>query len=116
MRGTAKPSEEWVLTWDEFLAQADGTPDKAVEDAVQKLDPEGVATLIYTSGTTGPPKGVMLSHENIAWTSKIAEGLVSLRSDDVRSLIFRFLIHRTNVLDSRTYHRGMCGLLRRVDR
>ncbi|MEC8051859.1 MAG: AMP-binding protein [Myxococcota bacterium] len=82
MRGTAKPSEEWVLTWDEFLAQADGTPDKAVEDAVQKLDPEGVATLIYTSGTTGPPKGVMLSHENIAWTSKIAEGLVSLRSDD----------------------------------
>ena len=24
----------------------------------------------------------MLSHENIAWTSKIAEGLVSLRSDD----------------------------------
>ena len=82
MRGTAKPSEEWVLTWDEFLAQADGTPDKAIEDAVQKLDPEGVATLIYTSGTTGPPKGVMLSHENIAWTSKIAEGLVSLRSDD----------------------------------
>lgn len=82
MRGTAKPSEEWVLTWDEFLAQADGTPDKAVDEAVQKLDPDGVATLIYTSGTTGPPKGVMLSHENIAWTSKIAEGLVSLRSDD----------------------------------
>ena len=92
MRGTAKPSEEWVLTWDEFLAQADGTPDKAVEDAVQKLDPEGVATLIYTSGTTGPPKGVMLSHENIAWTSKIAEGLVSLRSDDCSFLIFRFRI------------------------
>ena len=82
MRGTAKPSEEWVLTWDEFLAQADGTPEKAVDDAVQKLDPDGIATLIYTSGTTGPPKGVMLSHENIAWTSKIAEGLVSLRSDD----------------------------------
>lgn len=27
-----------------------------------------VATIIYTSGTTGPPKGVMLSHRNIAWT------------------------------------------------
>ncbi len=26
------------------------------------------ATIIYTSGTTGPPKGVMLSHRNIAWT------------------------------------------------
>jgi len=29
---------------------------------------DDIATIIYTSGTTGPPKGVMLSHGNIAWT------------------------------------------------
>ena len=30
------------------------------------VQPEDLATLIYTSGTTGEPKGVMLSHGNIA--------------------------------------------------
>ena len=30
--------------------------------------PEDLATIIYTSGTTGDPKGVMLSHRNVAWT------------------------------------------------
>ncbi len=29
---------------------------------------DDIATVIYTSGTTGPPKGVMLSHRNVAWT------------------------------------------------
>ncbi len=36
-------------------------------DGWSKLaSPEDVATLIYTSGTTGDPKGVMLTHHNLA--------------------------------------------------
>ncbi|MFN1835170.1 long-chain fatty acid--CoA ligase [Balneola sp. MJW-20] len=31
-----------------------------------EVEPDDLATLIYTSGTTGVPKGVMLSHHNIA--------------------------------------------------
>lgn len=39
-----------------------------LEAAAQTAQPEDLATMIYTSGTTGPPKGVMLTQKNIAWT------------------------------------------------
>lgn len=35
-----------------------------------QIKPEDLAILIYTSGTTGEPKGVMLSHYNLAFTAQ----------------------------------------------
>lgn len=35
-----------------------------------QLQPDDMAILIYTSGTTGEPKGVMLSHYNLAFTAQ----------------------------------------------
>ncbi len=37
-----------------------------VEDLTKRISPDDLATLAYTSGTTGEPKGVMLTHSNIA--------------------------------------------------
>ena len=53
-----------VLKFSDMMA-ADPA-DLAAEAETAELS--DVATIIYTSGTTGPPKGVMLSHRNIAWT------------------------------------------------
>ena len=40
--------------------------DAGFDGMVGAAQAEDVATLIYTSGTTGEPKGVMLTHGNLA--------------------------------------------------
>ncbi|MCA9699035.1 MAG: AMP-binding protein, partial [Myxococcales bacterium] len=82
MRGAAKVRHDMVLSWDEFLARGGHTPKAAVHARVKAITPDDVATLIYTSGTTGPPKAVMLTHENVAWTARCASDLISGNHND----------------------------------
>jgi long-chain acyl-CoA synthetase len=57
-----------VLPLDEVMARGRAASSRYPDWKAQALraEPNDLATLIYTSGTTGDPKGVMLTHGNIA--------------------------------------------------
>ena len=82
MKGAEPAGEDWVITWDELVARADEVGEDELQKRLDALRPDQLATLIYTSGTTGPPKGVMLSHRNLAWTSRTAAEMNETRPGD----------------------------------
>ena len=59
---------------------------KLIEQRIDSIGPEDLATLIYTSGTTGRPKGVRLVHANWIWESDAQAGLGIIEAGDLQYL------------------------------
>ncbi|HEY1465176.1 MAG TPA: long-chain fatty acid--CoA ligase [Terriglobales bacterium] len=81
-------------------------PDDQFESVARSIDPSDLASIIYTSGTTGIPKGVMLTHGNMASNLSCSLSEYVVGSGDI-SLSFLPLSHITaRHLDFAVLHRG----------
>lgn len=65
-----------------------------VERRIEEIDHGDLATLVYTSGTTGRPKGVMLTHGNIAYgLAQLDATVPAMMRKGERTLLFLPLAH-----------------------
>jgi long-chain acyl-CoA synthetase len=75
------PSLRWIWCFDEEPLPEERRA--GVEPAATTVGPDDLATIIYTSGTTGVPKGVMLTHGNMAAEAVLALKAMAIRATDV---------------------------------
>jgi amino acid adenylation domain-containing protein len=57
----------------------------SAEDLTTEVDPESLLYLIYTSGSTGEPKGVMVTHRNVARLFDVLGPKLGFSAEDIWS-------------------------------
>jgi long-chain acyl-CoA synthetase len=103
------PAPHGAIAMSALVAGADelgGRRDPEFDARVRSVKPGDMATLIYTSGTTGEPKGVALTHGNIAANQNYAAADFHFDSKDA-CISFLPLSHITaRALDYVMYNHG----------
>jgi len=98
--------DDFAISFEQLLERGDAfnaqTP-KDIDEHISAVKPDDLATLVYTSGTTGPPKGAMLTHDNIVWTCGALDGILEAGPGD-RKLSYLPLSHIAERVTSHFLH------------
>ncbi|WP_417516701.1 AMP-dependent synthetase/ligase [Minwuia sp.] len=63
-------NDPMAVSYEDFVASGlsgSGVDDARWQSLMEVAQPDDLAILVYTSGTTGPPKGAMISHNNLVF-------------------------------------------------
>lgn len=78
-------NDPFLVTFDDLLdigrERLRHEPDLPSKRAAALIDTD-LATIVYTSGTTGPPKGAMLSHQNLMATIQAILRIITIGPED----------------------------------
>ena len=87
-RGVKELNDPRIITFEDLLDLGDLVVGKSFEEMIKTITSSETAIIIYTSGTTGPPKGAMITHENLRFAA-ITWGLVYeyRKNDEVLSYL-----------------------------
>ena len=93
-----RPEELLVLdegALDELAARGDDDDLAELERRLEELSGDAVASIVHTSGTTGRPKGCVLTHHNLVWTTRQALAAVeeAFGGERPSTLLFLPLAH-----------------------
>ena len=73
-----------ILCWDALAGQVGESEGTGQQESGLPVGADSLATILYTSGTTGPPKGVMLTQQNLVSNAVGTYEAFEREPDDVR--------------------------------
>jgi len=80
-----------AMTLSELRRRGEDVDASAVDDRIEMIEPDDLATLVYTSGTTGPAKGCMLTHANFLAAARMYQDQLLLDEIDIQPVVYMFL-------------------------